>query len=119
MAFVLYKGPRVVKSWPVSISVAVDGGEVQKNDVFVDLSLLSKADLDKKIADLKAAGSLDVDADLLKSLVCGWAGIVDESGAPVEFSNAALADFVVMPNIKRAVFDAYYCAVGGEAAAKN
>ncbi len=119
MSFVLYKGPRVVKGWPVSIAVAIDGGNVQSNKVALDLTLYPKVDYDAKVASLKNENSTDVDGEMLKQIVVGWSDVVDETGAPVTFSSESLADLIAMQSAREAIFTAYYDAVSGKAAEKN
>ena len=127
MAFVLSKAPRTVKEWPVMVPVSIDGGEVQISKITVDMNILFSEDFDARVADAKAAlaaaqkagTSLEVDREVLKSIVTGWSGIVDEEGADVPFSQDALAMLARNQNALSAIYDAYFDAVRGKAAAKN
>lgn len=119
MSFVMYKGTRIIKEWPVKISVAGDGGSLSSSQMTVDLTLLTKGDFDAAVAAAKGGAVLDVDAEVLKSLIIGWSGVVDETGAEVPFSVEALSTLSGMPNARAAIYDAYFEAGAGKAAAKN
>jgi len=75
---------RIVKNWPCTIDIALDGGKTAALKCTLDFKLLSVAEQDK------LAGKSD--AEYLAAVVTGWDGIGDEDGNPVPFSPESLAD---------------------------
>lgn len=110
MSFIFTK-KRIVKSWPETITVAADNGEVTEHKVTFDLELIPE---DEWMGLLRTSTKAAFDRVLL-----GWSGINDETGQPLadtEENREALCQFAPFNN---AVVRAYRHAASGEAARKN
>lgn len=57
--------------------------------------------------------------DFLRSVVQGWKGVLDEAGAPIEFSPGAFDSLLNILGMSNLVFAAYLDACGAKGKAKN
>lgn len=54
-------------------------------------------------------------ADVMRDVTTGWGGVRDAGGQEVEFSQAALEQLLLIPNLGALVLDAYVAACGARA----
>lgn len=92
-------------SWPVDLRVAMDGGKWESRKFDLRFRRLSQSRLDQVFEEADAQ-ALRVDA-LLREIIVGWSGIVDEAGDALPFSQAALDALLDLPGARRAIADAW------------
>ncbi len=103
---------RIVKAWPISVPVAMDGGQVEEHQMKLDYELISEDDFGQ----LSGEGG---DKAVLSRVIKGWSGIGDEQGQPLPFGEAELASAIELPNFRKAAFEGYFTCVQGSGPAKN
>lgn len=101
---------RLVKGWPAVVSVATDGGKVEKHDITLDLLLLDVEQSDRVLRYFK---------DDVKKVIKGWSGIAGPDHEPLAFNDDNLALLLGNPAFLKAAVDAYLQANSGQAAEKN
>lgn len=102
-------------SWPVTVSIPRDGGNTTKATFTGKFKLLPSAEFN---AIYNGGGN---DEDLIRAVMAGWGeDLCDESGSPMEFSEANLNVVIAMPYVRNAIVAAYLeLSQGRKAAAKN
>lgn len=103
---------RIVKAWPITVPVAVDGGHVEEHSMKLDFELITE----DAFSQLSAEGG---DKAVLAQVIKGWSGIGDEHGQPLPFGDAELATVIELPNFRKAAFAGYFTCVQGNGPAKN
>lgn len=101
--FVLNK-ERLVKSWPVSVVLPADGGEVIKEKITLDLI----------IQDMQAGSQIiQGNMDIFKRAIVGWSDIEDINGNNLEFSEQNRELLFENPFFVMAAAKAYQQAANG------
>jgi glyoxylate carboligase len=109
MAFVLKQSDTF--SWPVTFDLPVDGGlhETQTFDVqFKRMPQKWIREIAKKIDAEKVT-----DTEVAREILAGWAGIIDDTGKDIPFSQKTLEQILDIPTLSGAVVLAYFKATAG------
>lgn len=109
MAFILKQSDSF--SWPVTFDLPVDGGlhETQTFDVhFKRMPQKWIREIAKKIDADKIT-----DTEVAREIVTGWAGITEEGGKDVPFSQKALEQLLEVPTLAGQVVLAFFKATAG------
>lgn len=101
---------RLVKNWPATVSIPVDGGSVEDHPITLDLLLLDNA-VSVKI--------LQGDEATFKRVIQGWSGISAEENQPLDYSEENLSRLLQNSFFVIAAMRAYQQASSGQAAEKN
>jgi len=112
MAFVLKQSASY--TWPVPLLIPVDGGRREKHSFDAEFKRLPQSRINEiiKLARALELGrgdeeSLD-DKTAAKEILIGWAGITDDSGKDVPFSEAALDQLLEIPTIAGQIIRAWF-----------
>ena len=108
MAFVLKQSDTY--SWPVSFDVPVDGGRHERQTFDAEFKRLPQSKIAPMVAELDrldAAGDLDRLTDMASEVLVGWAGITDDNGKDVPFSQKALEQLLEVPLLSVMILKAY------------
>lgn len=100
-------------SWPVEVSEPADGGRFDKRTFDVTFRVIPQDQIDQILDGSK------VDQTLLKTVVTGWQGVVDEDDNPVPFSPAALDQLINIPYCRVGLVDAFLGSIGGDGARRK
>ena len=112
MAFVLKQTASY--TWPVPLLIPVDGGRREKHSFDAEFKRLPQSRINEII---KLARSLELgradeesldDKTAAKEILIGWAGITDDSGKDVPFSEAALDQLLEIPTIAGQIIRAWF-----------
>jgi hypothetical protein len=107
-------------SWPVVVNIPVDGGAVRKHSFEARFKLLDTAQAKAAMEEHPAAGDDEApEADFLHQVLTGWDKVSDESGAPLPFNAENKATLLRITYVRTALFDAYFQASTGNAAARK
>jgi hypothetical protein len=113
MAFVLSKS--ATYTWPVRISLATDGGSKTVETLDVEFRRLSQSRINEIVREARAAergrGDDDEqleDQDAAREIIAGWAGVTDDAGKPVAFSEAALGQLLEIPTVAGQIVKAWF-----------
>ena len=109
MGFVLTQSDTF--SWPVTFDLPVDGGlhETQTFDVqFKRMPQKWIREIAKKIDADKVT-----DTEVAKEILSGWAGITDESGKEIPFSQKTLEQLLDIRTLSGSVVLAFFKATAG------
>lgn len=109
MAFKLSKTDSY--SWPVTCELPIDGGEYEKHTFDVTF----KRKTQTRITDISKQMDDDnvTTADVARELVIGWAGITDDAGKDIAFSQAAFDQLLDVPTVAVAIVSAFFRSVMG------
>lgn len=120
MSFVVKKSDtkRIVNGWPVTISTAIEGGNVRKDKVFVDYQVLPQSEIDA-IVDEAVNARQNADSAILRETVKGISGLLDESNSPIAFSNDTLDILLEHANVRSALSGEFFNLINGRATRKN
>jgi hypothetical protein len=81
--------------WPVSISYPAENGRTEKATFDAKFRRISQSRIDEI---QKAARSDELrDGDLIKEVLIGWKGVVDDSGEEIPFSESARDQLLNVP----------------------
>jgi len=112
MAFVLKQSASY--TWPVPLLIPVDGGRREKHSFDAEFKRLPQSRINEiiKLARALELGrgddeSLD-DKTAAREVLIGWAGITDDSGKDVPFSEAALDQLLEIPTIAGQIIRAWF-----------
>lgn len=111
MAFVLRKGSTY--RWPVKFETPADGGKYDKQVFDVEFKRLPDSRI-KEVLNNESAK----DTEFAREIMTGWAGIKDESGNEVPFSEHALTELFEVPGLAGVIVKTYLESLAG-AKAKN
>lgn len=92
-------------TWPVELRVAMDGGHFTVVPFDVRFKRVSQERIDE-VAEQIATETLDPHA-LLRELVVGWDGIVNDDNEPLPYSQEALGRLLNVPGASRAILRAW------------
>ena len=112
MAFVLKQSASY--TWPVPLLIPVDGGRREKHSFDAEFKRLPQSRINEiiKLARALEMGrgddeSLD-DKTAAKEILIGWAGITDDAGKELPFSESALAELLEIPTIAGQIIRAWF-----------
>jgi len=112
MAFVLSKSATYI--WPVRISLATDGGKKTVETLDVEFRRLPQSRITELVQQARAAergrdddAALD-DREAAREIIAGWDGVVDDSGKPIPFSEAALGQLLEIPTVAGQIVQAWF-----------
>jgi hypothetical protein len=112
MAFVLKQSASY--AWPVPLLIPVDGGRREKHSFDAEFKRLPQSRINEiiKLARALELGrgddeSLD-DKTAAREVLIGWAGITDDAGKEVPFSESALAELLEIPTIAGQIIRAWF-----------
>jgi hypothetical protein len=112
MAFVLKQTASY--TWPVPLLIPVDGGRREKHSFDAEFKRLPQTRINEII---KLARALELgrgddealdDKTAAKEILIGWAGITDDAGKDVPFSESALDQLLEIPTIAGQIIRAWF-----------
>lgn len=109
MAFVLKQSDTY--TWPVSFDVPVDGGRHQRQTFDGEFKRLPQSRI-REIGEQIDSGEI-TDASVAAEVLVGWAGITDDAGEAVPFSQKALEQLLDVPMMAAAIVLAYFNSLAG------
>lgn len=109
MAFVLKQSDTY--TWPVTFDLPIDGGRHQRQSFDGEFRRLSQSRI-REIGQQIEAGET-TDAELATEVLVGWAGITDDSGKDVPFSQSALQQLLDVPMLASSIVTAYFSSLQG------
>lgn len=98
-------------TWPVTVEFPVDGGKTERQTFDAEFRRIPQsrmADLRKQIE----AGDV-TDMDICLEVLTGWAGVTDDRGESVPFSEGAKAQLLDVPLVAAAVVMAWMQSLTG------
>jgi protein-disulfide isomerase-like protein with CxxC motif len=105
--------------WEVKIPVPTEN-DYQMAVLEVQFADLPQAELDKMRGQGLGEGEkMPTEEEICKRVVCGWRKLQDETGAPVPFSEEALARMLAAPRVRTHMVATFLAASSGMAARKN
>lgn len=104
MAFVLKQSDTY--TWPVAVEFPVDGGRYEKQTFDAQFKRLPQ-DRIRQIWDQVQSGEIDDDG-LCHEVLVGWAGIQDDKGQDVPYSEKARTDLLRVPLVAAAVVSSWW-----------
>jgi hypothetical protein len=114
MGFVLKQSDTY--SWPITFDLPVDGGRHERqtfDGTFKRLPQSKVGPMLAELAKLEDLGDLDRMNDLATDLIVGWAGVTDDAGKEIPFSQKALEQMLDVPFLAVAVLKAYMDSIKG------
>lgn len=108
MAFVLSQSPSY--NWPVPVQFPIDGGRFDKQIFDAQFKRLPQ-DRIREIHDLITTGDIDDDS-LCKEILVGWAGITDDKGAEIPYSEKTRDKLLLVPLVAAAIVNAWFDSLG-------
>ncbi len=89
-------------SWPVEISVPIDGGVHEKQVLDVKFKRLPQSKIQELLSNEESS-----DNKFCKEIIVGWKGVCDESGNEIPFSNEALDNLLDFPQLAKKIVVTY------------
>lgn len=125
MAFVISK--KAVYPWPVNVSIpdAERPGKFKTSTFTGHFRKLSAQAAQEAVArlaepDVPFEERYQRENEFLSDVLLGWDGITDEDGQPLAFNEDSLLAVIDLPEVRRALFDAFFdSALHRKAATKN
>ena len=124
MAFVLKQSASY--KWPVTCRLPVDGGRFEKQTFDAEFKRLPQARINEIRVEaqrmVKAAERNELlddgitDQSIAREVLVGWAGIVDDDGDEIKFSDAMCDQLLNVPMVASAIIEAYFDSVVGNKA---
>jgi hypothetical protein len=112
MAFVLKQSASY--TWPVPLLIPIDGGRREKYSFDAEFRRLPQSRINEiiKLARALELGrgddeSLD-DKTAAKEILAGWAGVTDDAGKEIPFSESALEQLLEIPTIAGQIITAWF-----------
>ncbi len=87
----------------VSVELPTEGGRIEKSDFTAEFK---RVNMDR-IDELRKLPQLDV----LREVVAGFSGLVDESGAEVNFNQVTLEALLAIPHAMFAMSEAFWTSI--------
>ena len=113
MSFVLKQSASY--TWPVPLLIPVDGGRREKHSFDAEFKRLPQSRINEiaklaRATELGRAGDDELldDKTAAREILIGWAGITDDSGKDVPFSEAALDQLLEIPTIAGQIIKSWY-----------
>lgn len=95
-------------SWPVHVSLPVDGGKFEKSTFDAKFKRIPQSRLRKLLKDDDAT-----DAGFAREVLIGWKGIKDKESQDVPFSETSLDQMLEIPGVATTIVKAYLESVSG------
>lgn len=96
--------------WPVHVDFALDGGKSVRQTFTAVYLLLPKSERDQ----LMAEAGLDADAPLVRRVLVGWKGLVnDDTKEEIPFSEEVREALIEMDEVRFAIAQTYFKASSG------
>ena len=108
MAFVLKQSETY--TWPVTVEWPVDGGKTASAKFDAEFKRLSQSRIDE-LAAAAQSGSM-TDGDIIRQLICGWAGVTDDDG-DVPYSEKALAALLDITGVQKGILSSWFDSQAG------
>lgn len=99
-------------TWPVEFRLAADEGKIDTHKftaTFKRLTASRMAELHNEITDGK-----NTVTGIVKEVLIGWKGVVDDSGADVPFTDAFRDKLLEIPNVAPQIFYIFMDSVQGK-----
>lgn len=109
MAFVLKQSDSY--SWPITFDLPVDGGRHQRETFDGQFKRLPQSRILAIGKEIEAGDLTDV--ELACEVLVGWAGVTDDAGKEVPFSQKALQQLLDVPMLATAIVSAYFDSLKG------
>lgn len=109
MAFVLKQSDTY--SWPVTFEVPTDGGRHERQTFDGEFKRLPQSRV-RELGKLIEANEV-TDVEVASEVLVGWAGITDDNGKDVPFSQKALEQLMEVPLLATQVVAAYFQSLSG------
>jgi hypothetical protein len=111
MSFVLSKPTSY--TWPVRVSLAINGGKRHVETFDAEFRRLPQSRINEIVRQARAAergrGDDEIeDQEVARELLVGWAGITDDAGKDVPFSEAALNQLLEIPTVAAQIIGAWF-----------
>lgn len=122
MAFILSQ--KQSYAWPVKVKVP-NNGKWDTHTFVATFARLAPLDAQERLKDLADAElppeeRYQRENEFMEEVLLGWEGIKDEDGVPIAFGAETRATVLDVPEVRRALFDAYFeSAIGKRVEAKN
>lgn len=94
--------------WPVKFESPKSGGGFETSTLDIDFKRLSNSRIREVVSDEKAENG-----SFCKEIVVGWAGIKDDQGTDIPFSDTALDELLEVPGMAIAIVNAYLESLSG------
>ena len=121
MAFVLKQSSSYV--WPVTVKLPISGGKFEKQTFDAEFKRLPQARINKIQIEVQArikssernetADDSISDQTIADEILIGWAGVLDEDGDEVPFSESMKQQLLDIPTMASAIIVAYFDSLTG------
>jgi hypothetical protein len=121
VAFVLKQSSSYV--WPVTVKLPISGGKFEKQTFDAEFKRLPQARINKIQIEVQArikssernetADDSISDQTIADEILIGWAGVLDEDGDEVPFSESMKQQLLDIPTMASAIIVAYFDSLTG------
>lgn len=114
MAFVLKQSDTY--SWPVTFDIPVDGGRHERQTFDGEFKRLPQSKVAPLVAELQRfddVGDIERLTELAAEVLVGWAGVNDDNGKEIPFSQKALEQALEVPLLSVAILKSYMDSIKG------
>jgi hypothetical protein len=109
VAFVLKQSDSY--TWPVTFDIPVDGGRHERQTFDGEFKRLAQSRITEIGEQIKAEEITD--STLAGEVLIGWAGVTDDAGKDIPFSQSALQQLLDVPMLAAAITLAYFESLQG------
>ncbi len=103
-------------SWPVRISLPVDGGRREQHTFDAEFKRLPQTRVNEIIQQVRdqergrrdSEELLVQDTDVAREVMAGWSGVVDDDGKNVPFSESSLNQLLEIPTVASQIVEAFF-----------
>ena len=113
MSFVLKQSASY--TWPITLVLPVDGGRREKHTFDGEFKRLPQTRINEIVRQARAMerGRLNEDEgledqDAARELLIGWAGVVDDDGKDIAFTESALTQLLEIPTVAGQIVRAWF-----------
>jgi len=113
MAFVLKQSASY--TWPITLVLPVDGGRREKHTFDGEFKRLPQTRINEIVRQARAMerGKLAEDEaledqDAAREVLIGWAGVVDDDGKDIPFSDGTLSQLLEIPTVAGQIVRAWF-----------
>ena len=112
MAFVLKQSNSY--QWPLKLRIPVDGGKKEVSTFDAEFKRLSEdriSEMRKRARDIELGRVEEDEIDektMVREVVVGWSGVVDDNGEPIAFSQSALEQLLSIATVPNQVLRAFF-----------
>lgn len=100
--------------WPVSFQTPTDGQKYETQTFDAEFKRIPQS----RLQEIAKAGDAITSEDVVREVLVGWKGILDDSGE-VPFSVSALENLLEVPLLTSAIVNAFFDSISGAAKRKN